>query len=36
MALIRCGKSKTKPICDGTHGKVSFNDRKSDDRVIRY
>ena len=24
VALCRCGQSATKPFCDGTHNKVSF------------
>lgn len=35
VALCRCGKSKTKPYCDGTHGKIDFTDEKSVDRAAR-
>jgi CDGSH-type Zn-finger protein len=27
IALCRCGQSSTKPFCDGTHVKVSFQNR---------
>ena len=31
--LCRCGASKRKPFCDGTHKAVSFTDEKTPDRV---
>ncbi len=30
IALCRCGESKHKPFCDGTHGKVGWTDEKQE------
>ena len=33
LALCRCSRSETKPLCDGAHSQAGFSDEKDDGRV---
>ncbi|MBC8314027.1 MAG: CDGSH iron-sulfur domain-containing protein [Bacteroidetes bacterium] len=35
VALCRCGESKNKPFCDGTHGRIGWTDEKQEGRQPR-
>lgn len=35
VAICRCGDSKSKPFCDGTHGKTGWTDNKLNGRQLR-